>query len=142
MAEAQGRDLLSDEHFTVDGTLVEAWASQKSFQKKDAEPGSPPDDRGHPTVNFRQQKRRNETHPSTTDPEARLARKRNGKEAKLSYAGQVLMESCDQSTAAPSLTPALTPGTQRQITILASVATSPPTAQPDVGESSRPTPGR
>ena len=69
LAEAQGRDLLSDEHFTVDGTLVEAWASQKSFQKKDAEPGPPPDDRGNPTVNFHGEKRSNETHQSTTDPE-------------------------------------------------------------------------
>ena len=92
LAEAQGRDLLSDEHFTVDGTLVEAWASQKSFQKKDAEPGPPPEDRGNPTVNFHGEKGSNETHQSTTDPEARLARKGNGKEAKLSYAGHVLME--------------------------------------------------
>ena len=92
LAEAQGRDLLSDEHFTVDGTLVEAWASQKSFQKKDAEPGPPPEDRGNPTVNFHGEKRSNETQQSTTDPEARLARKGNGKEAKLSYAGHVLME--------------------------------------------------
>ena len=90
--EAQGRDLLSDEHFTVDGTLVEAWASQKSFQKKDAEPGPPPEDRGNPTVNFHGEKGSNETQQSTTDPEARLARKGNGKEAKLSYAGHVLME--------------------------------------------------
>ncbi len=72
LAEAQGRDLLSDEHFTVDGTLVEAWASQKSFQKKDAEPGPPPEDRGNPTVNFHGEKRSNETHQSATDPEARL----------------------------------------------------------------------
>ena len=92
LAEAQGRDLLSDEHFTVDGTLVEAWASQKSFQRKDAAEGPPPDDRGHPTVNFHGEKRSNETQQSTTDPEARLARKGNGKEAKLSYAGHVLME--------------------------------------------------
>ena len=92
VAEAQGRDLLSDEHFTVDGTLVEAWASQKSFQKKDAEPGPPPEDRGNPTVNFHGEKGSNETQQSTTDPEARLARKGNGKEAKLSYAGHVLME--------------------------------------------------
>ena len=92
LAEAQGRDLLSDEHFTVDGTLVEAWASQKSFQKKDAEPGPPPEDRGNPTVNFHGEKGSNETQQSTTDPEARLARKGNGKEAKLSYAGHVLME--------------------------------------------------
>ena len=92
LAEAKARDLLSDEHFTVDGTLVEAWASQKSFQRKDAAEGPPPEDPGNPTVDFHQEKRRNETHQSTTDPDARLARKGKEKEAKLSYAGHVLME--------------------------------------------------
>ena len=92
LAETKARDLLSDEHFTVDGTLVEAWASQKSFQRKDAAEGPPPEDPGNPTVDFHQEKRTNETHQSTTDPEARLARKGKGKEAKLSYAGHVLME--------------------------------------------------
>ncbi len=92
LAEARGQDLLSDEHFTVDGTLVRAWASQKSFPRKDAPPGPPSDDPGNPTVNFHQEKRSNQTHQSRTDPEARLARKGQGKEAQLSYAGHVLME--------------------------------------------------
>ena len=92
LAEAQARDRLSDEPFTVDGTLLEAWASQKSFPRKDAPEGPPPEDPGHPTVDFHQEKRRNETHQSTTDPEARLARKGKGKEAQLSHAGQVVME--------------------------------------------------
>ena len=74
------------------GTLLEAWASQKSFQRKDAPEGPPPEDPGNPTVDFHKEKRTNETHQSTTDPDARLARKGKGKEAKLSYAGHVLME--------------------------------------------------
>jgi transposase len=86
-------DLLSDEHFTVDGTLIEAWASLKSFKKKDAaQTTPPPPDPGNPTVNFHGEQRSNETHESTTDPEARLYRKGPGKEAKLNYMGHVLME--------------------------------------------------
>jgi transposase len=92
LAEAKRRDLLSDEHFTVDGTLLEAWAGLKSFRKKDGGKTPPPDDAGNPTVNFHGEKRSNETHQSTTDPEAMMARKGNGKEAKLNYAGHVLME--------------------------------------------------
>lgn len=92
LAEAKARELLSDEHFTVDGTLLEAWASHKSFQRKDAAEGPPPDDPGNPTVDFHKEKRTNETHQSRTDPEARLAKKGQGKEAKLSYAGHVLLE--------------------------------------------------
>ena len=90
--QAKGLNLMSDEHFTVDGTLLEACASLKSFQKVDEEPGPPPDDPGNPTVDFHGEKRSNETHVSTTDPDALLARKGNGKEAKLSYSGHVLME--------------------------------------------------
>ncbi len=89
--EAKARDLISDEHFTVDGTLLEAWASLKSF-KKVGEDAPPPDDPGNPTVNFHGEARSNGTHASTTDPDARLARKGHGKEAKLSYCGSVLME--------------------------------------------------
>lgn len=89
---ARQQDLLSDEHFTVDGTLIEAWAGQKSFQKKDSPVGPPPDDPGNPTVDFHREKRSNQTHQSKTDPEARLYKKGPGKEAKLSYQGQVLME--------------------------------------------------
>jgi len=93
LAQARQRDLLSDEHFTVDGTLIEAWAGQKSFKRKDqSETKSPPDDPGNPSVDFHGEQRRNDTHQSTTDPQARLARKGAGKEAKLSYAGHVLME--------------------------------------------------
>ena len=89
---ARQQDLLSDEHFTVDGTLIEAWAGQKSFQKKDSPAGPPPDDPSNPTVDFHREKRSNQTHQSKTDPEARLYKKGPGKEAKLSYQGQVLME--------------------------------------------------
>jgi hypothetical protein len=91
LARAQG--LLSDEHFTVDGTLIEAWAGQKSFKKKDAQEASaPPDDPGNPTVNFHGEKRCNQTHQSTTDPAARLYKKSKGSEAKLAFLGHVLME--------------------------------------------------
>jgi transposase len=90
--QAQTKGLTSDEHFTVDGTLIEAWASLKSFQRKDQKKGPPPDDPGNPTVDFHGEKRSNQTHESTTDPDARLARKGNGKEAKLSYNGNLLTE--------------------------------------------------
>ena len=80
---AQG--LMSDEHFTVDGTLIEAWASQKSFQRKDG--GSDGDGR-----DFRGQSRKNDTHASTTDPDARLYRKSNNTEARLAYLGHLLIE--------------------------------------------------
>ena len=79
------KPLLSDEHFSVDGTLIEAWASQKSFKPKD---GSDESDGS----NFHGQKRKNDTHASTTDPEARLFRKARGREAKLTYMGHALME--------------------------------------------------
>ena len=89
--QAQENNLTSDEHFTVDGTLIEAWASLKSFQRK-GEQNTPPDDPGNPTVDFHGEKRSNETHESTTDPDALLARKGNGKEAKLCYNGNLLIE--------------------------------------------------
>jgi|SRR5580658_1143650 transposase len=93
LERAQELDLVSDEHFTVDGTLLEAWASLKSFRKVDGGEGQPPvDDPGNPTVDFHGEKRSNDTHCSTTDPDALLARKGTGKEAKLSYSGHVLME--------------------------------------------------
>ena len=97
--EAKNAGLMSDDHFTVDGTLIEAWASLKSFKKKDE--GKSDDSKkgggggsggSNPDVNFRGEKRKNETHQSTTDPESRLARKGNGKEAKLSFLGNALME--------------------------------------------------
>ncbi len=84
---------VSDEHFTVDGTLLRSWASLKSVQPKDAAgPSQPPDDPGNPTVNFHGPRRRNDTHQSTTDPQARLARKGLGKEAQLCHSAHVLME--------------------------------------------------
>ena len=89
--QAQVKGLTSDEHFTVDGTLIEAWASLKSFQRKDGT-NQRPDDPGNPTVNFHGEKRSNQTHESTTDPDALLARKGSGKEAKLSYNGNLLTE--------------------------------------------------
>jgi transposase len=93
LAQARERNLLSDEHFTVDGTLIEAWAGQKSFKQKDsAPPASPPDDPGNPSIDFRGERRTNATHASTTDPEARLYKKATGQEAKLAYLGHVLME--------------------------------------------------
>lgn len=93
VAQAREQGWVSDEHFTVDGTLLEAWAGAKSFRRKDhsgPEPGD--DDPGNPTVNFHGEKRSNETHASKTDGEALLARKGAGKEAKLSYSGHLLME--------------------------------------------------
>ena len=92
---ARTKELLSDEHFTVDGTLVEGWASLKSFQPKEQSPRkdrNKPDDPGNPTVNFHGQKRSNETHQSTTDSDLRLFKKTKGSEAKLVYQGHVLME--------------------------------------------------
>src|SRR5579863_1973362 len=89
VALARGKGLTSDEHFTVDGTLLEAWAGAKSFQPKDKQSTPPPDDPGNPTVNFRGEQRSNETHASKTDPDARLARKGEGKESKLSYCGNL-----------------------------------------------------
>ena len=92
-AQAREAGLLSDEHFSVDGTLVEAWASLKSFRPKGDGPGATGSGSGrNRTVNFRGEQRKNDTHESTTDPDARLYRKGAGKEAKLCYAGHVLME--------------------------------------------------
>ena len=91
--QADARGLLSNEHFTVDGTLIEAAASLKSFRRRDGEPpAAPPDDPGNPSVDFHGERRSNATHRSTTDPEARLMRKGKGKEAKLYFLGHALME--------------------------------------------------
>lgn len=84
----RAKPYLSDEHFTVDGTLIEAWASHKSFRPKDE--AKPPSGKGD--VDFHGQQRSNETHRSTTDPDARLYRKSKGSEAKMSYLGHALME--------------------------------------------------
>ena len=93
--QADRLGLLSDAHFTVDGTLIEAAASLKSFRRKDGQDASDPtpvDDPGNPTVDFRGERRSNATHASTTDPEARLMRKGKGKEARLVFVGHALME--------------------------------------------------
>jgi len=90
--QARAKDWTSDEHFTVDGTLLEAWAGVKSFQRKDDKHPPSADDPGNPTVNFHGEKRSNRTHVSKTDPEAKMARKGEGKEAKLSYSGNLLVE--------------------------------------------------
>src|SRR5512146_2404511 len=87
----------SNEHFTADGTLIESWASLKSFVRKDGTDAqkvqsAKEDDPGNPTINFRGEKRRNDTHQSTTDPESVLYRKAHGKEAKLCFGGHILME--------------------------------------------------
>jgi transposase len=92
VAQASGQGLTSDEHFTVDGTLLEAWAGAKSFQAKEGKSDAPPDDPGNPTVDFHGEQRSNETHESKTDAEAQLARKGPGKESKLSYSGNLLVE--------------------------------------------------
>jgi hypothetical protein len=88
------KKLISDEHFTVDGTLLEAWASMKSFKPKGSDKKGHPDTGSgkNPTVDFRGQKRKNDTHQSVTDPEARLYKKAKGQQAKLCYLGHALME--------------------------------------------------
>ena len=90
--QARAAGLFSDEHFTVDGTQLEAWASLKSFRRRKGPDEPPPDDPGNPTVDFRGERRRNDTHQSTTDPQARLYRKGVGREATLAYLGHVLLD--------------------------------------------------
>ena len=92
VAQAREQGWMSDEHFTVDGTLLEAWASLKSFQRRDKTNSTPPEDPGNPTVDFHGEKRSNRTHESKSDPDAQLMRKGRGKEAKLSYSGNLLVE--------------------------------------------------
>jgi len=96
LKQAREAELLSDEHFTVDGTLIEAWASQKSFRPKDGSGGESVGNLGeggkNPSVDFHKEKRSNKTHASVTDPDARLARKSTGSSAILAYGGHVLME--------------------------------------------------
>ena len=105
LKQAATAGLLSDEHFTVDGTLIEAWASLKSFRPKDT---PPPEGGGgrNPEVDFHGEKRLNRTHASTTDPEARLFKKGKGKEAKLCFMGHVLMENRHGLIVSPRLTAA------------------------------------
>jgi transposase len=91
LIHADTQALLSHEHFTVDGTLLEAWASHKSFRPRDQDPPTPTAG-GNPTVNFHGQRRTNVTHQSTTDPDARLYKKARGREARLGYLGHVVLE--------------------------------------------------
>jgi transposase len=94
--QARSRKLLSDEHFTVDGTLIEAWAGHKSFQPRKADDDvlnpPPPDPGSNPTIDFRKQQRKNDTHESSTDPQARLYKKTRGSESRLAYLGHLLTE--------------------------------------------------
>jgi transposase len=93
LLQAETAQLLSDEHFTVDGTLLEAWASHKSFQRTDAPPPpDPPTGDSNPTIDFKGERRSNTTHQSTTDPDARLYKKGTGREARLGYLAHVVME--------------------------------------------------
>lgn len=130
-AEADARQLTSDDHFTVDGTLLEAWASLKSFKKVEGPAGPPPDDPGNPTVNFHGETRTNATHASTTDPDARLARKGPGKEAKLSYTGHILMENRNGLAVDVALLPAT--GTAEREAALEMIADRPDTGRITVG---------
>jgi transposase len=102
--QAQTARLLSDEHFTVDGTLLEAWASHKSFRPRHEDPPSPGG--GNPTVNFHGERRTNETHHSTTDPDARLYKKARGREARLGYLGHALIEHRSGLIVKTAVTPA------------------------------------
>ncbi|HEX2339654.1 MAG TPA: IS5 family transposase [Vicinamibacterales bacterium] len=104
LIHADSERLLSNEHFTVDGTLLEAWASQKSFRPRDDDP--PSEAGGNPTVNFHGQRRSNATHQSTTDPDARLYKKARGREARLGYLGHVLMEHRSGLIVKATVTPA------------------------------------
>jgi transposase len=121
LKQAGAAGLLSDEHFTVDGTLIEAWASLKSFRPKE---GPPPSSGGrNPEVDFRGERRSNATHASTTDPEARLFTKSSGQTAKLCYMGHVLMENRHGLVTAPTLT--LASGTAEREAAMAMLDTLP-----------------
>jgi len=129
--QARTRALLSAEHFTVDGTLVEAWASHKSFKPKTAPPETPPDDPGNPTVDFRGERRSNATHASTTDPEARLAKKSPGHAAQLAYHGHVLMDNRHGLAVQTRVTPAT--GTAEREAAVAMVRALPRRAHRTLG---------
>ncbi|MBI3625494.1 MAG: IS5 family transposase [Candidatus Rokubacteria bacterium] len=131
LAQARTQDLLSDEHFTVDGTLVEAWAGLKSFRRKGDGPTPPTDDPGNPTVNFHGERRRNATHASTTDPDARLYTKAPGQTAKLCYMGHLLMENRHGLAVKAHVTQAT--GLAEREAAVALVATLPGTRRKTVG---------
>lgn len=133
VAQARAQGLLSAEHFTVDGTLVEAWASLKSFRPKDqtASDQPPPDDPSNPTVNFHGERRSNATHQSTTDPDARLYTKGSGQTAKLSYMGHVLMENRNGLVVEAELT--LATGTAERDAAAAMLTTIPGRSRATLG---------
>ena len=135
--QARGRRLLSDEHFTVDGTLLEAWAGQKSFRRKD-QPPAPPDDPSNPTVNFHGERRSNMTHASTTDPDSRLFKKARGHEAKLAYVGEVLMENSHGFVVDACVVPATGTGERdAAVSLIASLPPRPRTVGGDKGYDTR-----
>ncbi len=105
VAQARSRDLLSDDHFSVDGTLIEAWASIKSFRPKDGS-GEPPGPGRNGERDFHGEKRSNKTHASTTDPDAKLYRKSSGQPSRLAFMGHVLMENRNGLVVGAMLTPA------------------------------------
>ena len=125
LAQARGQQLLSEEHFTVDATLIEAWASLKSFRRTAAGPTPPPDDPGNPTVNFHGERRSNATPASTTDPEARLFRKGHSHEAKLYYQGHVLMDNRHGLVVGTAVTPASNTA-ERDTAVALAQAVGPP----------------
>jgi hypothetical protein len=130
VSQARAQKLLSDEHFTVDGTLIEAWAGQKSFQrrKSDEDGVNPPrsDAGSNPTINFRKEERSNDTHESLTDPEAQLYKKSGGAEARLAYLGHLLTENRNGLVVDVRLTLAMgTAERDAAIDMLSEVAASP-----------------
>ena len=132
VAQARKQRLLSEEHFSVDGTLLEAWASMKSFRHKDEGPPSGDEGGGrNPEVDFRGEKRSNETHRSTTDPDARLAKKGKGKEAKLCFSAHVLMDNREGLVVDVRLTPA--DGTSEREAALEMLAAVPGAGRVTVG---------
>ena len=130
VGQAREQGLLSEEHCSVDGTLLEAWASVQSFRPRDGDP--PLGDGGrNPEVDFRGERRRNETHGSTTDPEARLAKKGKGKEARLCFGAHVLMDNREGLVVDVRLTPA--DGTSERDAALEMLAAVPGTGRITVG---------
>jgi transposase len=130
LALARAARLLSDEHFTVDGTLLAAWASQKSFRRRDT-PREPPQDSGNPSVDFRGETRTNDTHQSTTDPDARLFTKSRGSAATLCYMGHLLTENRHGLIVNALVTPAT--GTAEREAALAMLSELPDTGRITLG---------
>ena len=127
LQEAERRELLSNEHFTVDGTLLDAWASHKSFQPKVGARPPTDEDPGNPSVTFRKEQRTNATHASRTDPEARLTRKSLGQGAQLAYLASVLMDNRHGLVVATDVTQ---PGYEAECaSALAMVSSLPPTTR-------------